>query len=341
VLASHDGGRLGHGRRKMDRDELAGHDLTHGGHGRPVGYSGASPRARGSRAAWEARTALARWFADRRERYPWRIQPNPYRILVGEVMLHQTQASRVAPAFDRFLPRFPTVQALASATRADVIRAWAGLGYNRRAVALHEAARTIVREHAGRVPSDPEDLLRLPGVGPYTAAAVAALAHGRPVAAIDTNVRRVMARAVLGRDPSETDHRAVARAAAVWLDECEPAGWNQAVMDLGREVCRPVPRCGDCPLIPVCLFVGKGRRSVSLKRRQPAFEGSLRQVRGGIVRTLRSVPAATLASLSRTTGAPLDRVAEAVLALAGDGLVRAGPAALSGRPAGRVGLAGQ
>lgn len=119
--------------------------------------------------------------------YPWRASRDPYAVLVSEIMLQQTQAARVVPVFVRFLGAFPSVASLAAAGRGDVVRAWAGLGYNRRAVALSEAARAIVRDHDGRVPADPQVLRTLPGVGPYTAAAVAALAFGAPVAAVDTN----------------------------------------------------------------------------------------------------------------------------------------------------------
>ncbi|HEX9235545.1 MAG TPA: A/G-specific adenine glycosylase, partial [Actinomycetota bacterium] len=129
--------------------------------------------------------ALLAWFEPRRRLYPWRGVSDPYRILVSEVMLQQTQASRVIPAYERFTKFFPTVERLAAAPAAEVIEAWSGLGYNRRAVSLWRAAQAIVSEHGGRVPSDPGSLCRLPGVGPYTAAAVAAVAHGRPVPAID------------------------------------------------------------------------------------------------------------------------------------------------------------
>lgn len=139
------------------------------------------------------------WYRPRRHAYSWRRgRRSPYRTLVSEVMLQQTQASRVEPIFDAFVARFPDVGALGAASRADVLRAWAGLGYNRRAVALHETARIVVREHGGRVPRDAEALTRLPGVGPYTAAAVASIGHGDPVAALDGNVRRVVARAIRG-----------------------------------------------------------------------------------------------------------------------------------------------
>ncbi|HXF73820.1 MAG TPA: A/G-specific adenine glycosylase, partial [Actinomycetota bacterium] len=125
--------------------------------------------------------ALLAWYAPRRRAYPWRATRDPYRILVAEVMLQQTQASRVVPRYRAFLGRFPSVRALAAAPRADVLRAWSGLGYNRRAVLLHEAARALARDHGGRLPRDPEGLRRLPGVGPYTAAAVAAIAFGARV----------------------------------------------------------------------------------------------------------------------------------------------------------------
>src|SRR5438445_5270827 len=132
----------------------------------------------------DTRAALLAWYEPRRRRYPWRVGPDPYRVLVSEVMLQQTQAERVGPAFERFVGRFPDVHALAAAPKADVLRAWGDLGYNRRAVRLAEAARAVVRDHGGRIPSDPATLRSLPGVGPYTAAAVASIGHGLPVAAI-------------------------------------------------------------------------------------------------------------------------------------------------------------
>jgi A/G-specific adenine glycosylase len=138
-------------------------------------------------------------------------------------MLQQTQAARVGPAFERFLDRFPTVHDLARATRDDIVRSWAGLGYNRRAVALSETARSLVQEHGGRVPRDPGLLRRLPGVGAYTAAAVAALAFGEPVAALDTNVRSVVARVRAGRDAEEIVPADLHEHAERWLDRADPA----------------------------------------------------------------------------------------------------------------------
>src|SRR5262245_9496841 len=206
----------------------------------------AMPSSKGSPRRVGAK-ALRRWYAPRRGAYPWRETHDPYAIWVSEVMLQQTQASRVVLAYLAFLARFPTVASLAAATRRDVVRAWDGLGYNRRAVWLSEGARAIVREHGGRMPRDPATLRTLPGVGPYTAAAVASMAFGEPVAVVDTNVRRVVARVHLGVDGRDAPAGRVRELAQAWLDRWDPVTWNQAVMDLGREVCRPRPRCAICP----------------------------------------------------------------------------------------------
>ena len=269
------------------------------------------------------RRALRAWYRPRRGAYPWRRGGiDPYAVLVSEVMLQQTQAARVAAAFDGFLRRFPNVSTLAAAAPADVLRAWSGLGYHRRAVALHEAARTIVRVHGGVVPGDPGALQHLPGVGPYTASAVAAMAFGRPVVAMDVNVRRVASRVVLGREPEVRDGPRIAAAGRVLLDRRDPATWNQAMMDLGREVCRPVPRCEACPLEPWCRFrrAGMPGRSAIAPRQSP-FEGSNRQVRGRIVAVLRERPSAGAIGLARATGTELARISRALEGLLSDGVV--------------------
>ena len=287
----------------------------------------------------DANGALLRWYRPRRAAYPWRTgAPDPYRTLVSEVMLQQTQAPRVAAALGPFLARFPSIAALAAAPRSDVVRAWGALGYNRRAARLHEAARVTVRYHGGRLPSDPAQLRALPGVGPYTASAVASIAFGVPVAAVDTNVRRVAARFLFGANPEGVDRTQLREAIDGWLHRREPGTWNQAVMDLGRLVCRPAPRCDVCPLAAGCRFRASSRPRPRA-RSQPAFRGSWRELRGAIVRLLRSRPSATLSSLAGRTGRPLHDVAAAVRALDRDGLVRAGPAALAGRPSGRLRLA--
>jgi A/G-specific adenine glycosylase len=298
----------------------------------------------------DLRRALMEWYRPRRGAYPWRVRATPYRVLVSEVMLQQTQAGRVVPAFERFVARFPSITALARAPRSEVVREWSGLGYNRRAVALSETARTVVAEHEGRIPRSREDLRRLPGVGPYTAAAVASLAFGEPVAAVDTNVRRVVARSVLGVDGPGVSPGEVGGAAERWIDRGDPGGFNQALMDLGREVCRPVPRCEACPLSAPCRFrrarpparhpsSRPGPALGASRGAQPTFQGSSRQVRGKVVEALRARRWTTLAGLAREVGVSPSRVGQAVRSLAAEGIVRPGPAATAGRPRGRVALA--
>ncbi len=272
----------------------------------------------------------------RRRAYAWRRgRRSAYRTLVSEVMLQQTQAARVEPIFEAFVARFPRVDALAAASRADVIRAWAGLGYNRRAVALHEAARSIVREHRGRVPDDMDALTRLPGVGPYTASAVASIGYGTPVAALDGNVRRVVARAVRGAEPDEVAAADLASDAQAWLDPTAPGDWNQAIMDIGRLFCRPAPRCEECPLAPRCRFRLARRAGRSSGRRQSPFEGSARQVRGAVVAALRQTKRSVSAeALAERTGHRLPAVAVATASLAAEGIIertRSGRLRLSGR----------
>ncbi len=202
-----------------------------------------------------------------------------------------------------------------------MLRAWAGLGYNRRAVSLHRAAQAVVAEHGGRVPTDLADLQRLPGVGPYTAAAVASIAGGVPVAAIDVNARRIVARVRYGRDAAGVSTGDIDATAASWVNRTDPGAWNQALMDLGREHCRAVPRCDGCPLARACRFVQAGRAPVPAARRQSRFEGSLRQVRGGVVDVLRARPSAGVAGLAQSTGFAADRITEALGGLERDGVV--------------------
>jgi A/G-specific adenine glycosylase len=197
---------------------------------------------------------LSVWFARHARDLPWRRTRDPYAILVSEVMLQQTQVERVVPRYLAWLERWPTVAALADARAADVIRAWQGLGYNRRAVNLHRAARTIGAS------GWPEDLTELPGVGRYTADAVACFALGQDVLPVDTNVRRVLERSGLSFDGADA----------------------QALMDLGATVCLArVPRCGACPLATRCP--SRGRRYEPL-RKQSAFEGSFRAQRAHALR---------------------------------------------------------
>jgi A/G-specific adenine glycosylase len=234
-------------------------------------------------------------------------------------MLQQTQAARVEPLFVAFMERFPTVRALAAASLADVLRAWAGLGYNRRAVALHRAAQVVVAEHGGRVPIDPMVLQTLPGVGPHTAAAVASIAGGQPFCAKEVNVRRVVGR--VGFGATSASLATVDATATRWLDRDDPGAWNQALMDLGREHCRSIPRCEGCPLRPWCRATQDGGAVRSAGRSQGTFEGSMRQVRGRIVDVLRKRPTAGASALARATGCEQERIAQALTGLVRDGVV--------------------
>jgi A/G-specific adenine glycosylase len=263
-----------------------------------------------------ATVAVRRWYAPRARAYAWRRgRPSAYRTLVSEVMLQQTQASRVEPIFEAFLRRFPTVRALARAERGDVVRAWAGLGYNRRAVALHRAAEAVVQRHGGRVPVDPVALRALPGVGPYTAAAVASIGGGAPVPALDVNVRRLVSRVTGSRE-------GVDETAAAWVDTADVRAWNQALMDIGREHCRATPRCEGCPLDRWCAFRRRGIGDPWVAgRRQTAFEGSMRQVRGRIVAMLRDRPSAGVLTIGREIAAAPERVDAALASLVADGVV--------------------
>lgn len=280
---------------------------------------------------------LLAWYAPRRRAFPWRRTRDPYRILVAEVMLQQTQAARVARAYPAFIRRFPTVAVLARATRAEVVAAWEGLGYNRRALALAECARAVVRDHAGRIPRDADALRALPGVGPYTAAAVASIAFGDRVPALDVNVRRVVARWRLGADAHDVAPSIVAEASRRAIDPDDPGAWNQALMDVGREHCRPRPRCAGCPLARACRFRRSGAVPSPAPRRTEPFAGSSRQVRGAVVRELRG-GSATVGRLAAATGFPPERIAAALAGLVRDGLVEAGPSAVTGALGGRARL---
>jgi A/G-specific adenine glycosylase len=288
-----------------------------------------------------ANERLFAWYRPRRRAFPWRARHrDPYPILVSEVMLQQTQASRVAAAFEPFIERFPTVANLAAAPRSAVVTTWGGLGYPRKAVALSRAARTIVDEHGGEVPRDLESLRGLPGIGPYTASAVASLAYGTRVPAIDTNVARVVARVRLGAEAHDSSRADIAAAAEAWIDASRPGDWNQAAMDLGREICRPRPRCHACPLAARCTFARLGRLPSRPQRRPSTFEGSDRQVRGSVVRLLRSTPSRSmsLSTLAARSGHSEARVAACVVTLVADGIIAAGSKALRGDSSGRVRL---
>ncbi len=217
--------------------------------------------------------ALLAWYRAHGRALPWRSTRDPWPILVSEVMSQQTQITRVVPAYERFLARFPTPSDLARADLAAVIRTWDGLGYQRRAVNLWRTAAIVAEDGWPRTVAG---LKVLPGVGAYTAAAVACFAFGEPVATVDTNLRRVVGRWI-GR-PLSSDDRI-----DPLVDQADPGGWNQAVMDLGAALCRPAaPDCQRCPVSAWCsdpmVYVAPPRQS--------RYQGSVRQARAAILKTL-------------------------------------------------------
>ncbi|MDQ2914651.1 MAG: A/G-specific adenine glycosylase [Chloroflexota bacterium] len=257
------------------------------------------------------RRRVLTWYGRSGRDLPWRRTRDPYRVLVSEVMLQQTQVSRVLPAYRRFLGRFPTLRALSRAPLGEVLREWSGLGYNRRARDLHR----IARRHSSGLPRTVALLDALPGIGAYTASAVACFAFGEAGAFADTNIRRVLGRAILGRTASDRE--------AIELDRRfgsrpEAAGWHHALMDIGATICRSSkPRCEACPVQAICAYEGAERAP---RRKQSPFGSSDRRVRGAIVRHL----------VGSNTGLTIDalrrdikdaRVPRLVRILASEGLV--------------------
>ena len=240
--------------------------------------------------------SLSAWADGARRDLPWRHTRDPWAVLVSELMLQQTQVARVVPRYEAFLARFPTPAATAAAPLAEVVRAWAGLGYNRRAVNLHRAAGEIVGRHGGRPPDTLAELVALPGVGRYTARAVLAFAFEVDVGVVEVNSARVLARAVAGRRLAATEAQALA-------DRLVPAGggwaWNQAMLDLGATVCtKSAPRCDACPLQSCCAWTTDPSQpdpavgSAGCGSRQSTFAGSDRQGRGRLIDALRLGPLA-------------------------------------------------
>lgn len=255
---------------------------------------------------------VLRWYRRHGRDLPWRRTKNAYAILVSEIMLQQTQVSRVEPKYRDFLRRFPTIRSLAASQLRDVLRCWSGLGYNRRARRLWECARQIVAQHSGRVPRDVAALRELPGIGRYTAGAIVGFAYGAAEPAVDTNIRRVLSRSLLGVDAADE--------ASVWsiAREALPrdaAEWNHALMDVGALFCRAKPSCAACPLRKVCVW--RERHVVELKLdrtpelklgpyksnpnvgrdKSEPYRGSRRQHRGRVIRALTQAPSLSLMQL--------------------------------------------
>lgn len=246
------------------------------------------------------RSALTEWYATNHREFPWRETTDPYEILVSEVMSQQTQLDRVEPAWEDFLDRWPTVEDLAAAERAEVVSFWSDhrLGYNNRARYLHEAAQQVNEEFGGTFPTEPAKLETLMGVGPYTANAVASFAFNNGEAVVDTNVRRVLYRAF-----DTPDEEAVFESvAATLLPAGESRIWNNAMMELGGVLCQQTPRCdeGGCPWRKWCHAYQTGDFTAPDVPTQPSFEGSRRQFRGRIIRTLGEHEKLDIDTLGRT-----------------------------------------
>ena len=252
----------------------------------------------------ERAVALLAWYADVRRPLPWRATRDPYALLVSEVMLQQTQAARVVPYFEAFLARFPDPAALAAAPVRDVLAAWSGLGYNRRALALRAAARVVAER------GWPADLRELPGVGPYTAAAVASFAWDAAAPAVDVNVRRVIER----WDGRTLTPRPLADRAAALLPAGRAADWNQAMMELGATVCTArAARCGSCPVAAWCASADAPAPAPARTAPRARFEDTDRYARGRIV-------AALLAGADLPALEPV-RLERALAGLVRDGLI--------------------
>ena len=242
------------------------------------------------------RKIVLRWYARNKRDLPWRKTTDPYKILISEIMLQQTQVGRVEQKYPAFLRRFPTLRSLANASRADVIRAWQGMGYNNRAVRLQDLANTVVREYHGRIPSDTPTLLQLPGIGAYTAHAIACFSFERRVTVIDVNVRRVLSRLFQTMKTTDivlAEDRILAIAEKILSRDA--SSWNQALMDLGSTICTArAPGCSRCPLMSHCKSSHLGkvtyRRHRTGTKREPMHAGIPNRLwRGRIVETLRSL----------------------------------------------------
>ncbi|MET8862210.1 A/G-specific adenine glycosylase [Nonomuraea sp. NPDC004580] len=237
-------------------------------------------------------TPVLDWYEDNARDLPWRApDATPWGVLVSEIMLQQTPVVRVLPIWHEWMERWPTPKALAAEQPGEAVRHWGRLGYPRRALRLHACARAITDEHGGEVPSDHETLLSLPGIGEYTAAAVASFAYGGRHAVLDTNVRRVFARAIRGEEyPPTATSAAERRLAESLLPELGAPRWGVAVMELGALVCTArSPRCADCPITGLCAWRLNGKPPhAGPARKGQTYAGTDRQCRGRLLAVLRA-----------------------------------------------------
>jgi len=269
--------------------------------------------------------ALLAWYrVHGRTHLPWRTTRDPYRVIVSEFMLQQTQVERVIPLYEAFLDVFPDIASLAAAQAGDVVRMWRGLGYNSRAVRLHALAQTVVREHGGTLPSDRDALLALPGIGPYTASALRAFAFDLDDVALDTNIRRIVHRTALGVEhPPLAGDRELDALARASVPPGSAHDWNSAMMDVGATICTSrAPKCLLCPLRAACVAAPIDAADLAARaqrhtKRSPQaalpFEQTTRFLRGRIVDRLRDLPAGKTLALDALVTALADVVPSARL----------------------------
>ncbi len=265
------------------------------------------------------------WYRQNgRHTLPWRLTRDPYAVLVSEVMLQQTQVERVLPYYRQWLERWPTFTSLAAESPAEVIRAWRGLGYNRRALNLHRLAVEVAHRYGGELPRAERDLRSLPGIGEYTAAAVRSFAFEEPVAVADTNIGRVVARAVLGAASQRDVATAQMTAAlAALLPNRDVRAHNLALMDLGATVCSArQPRCEACPLAQRCGWRQAGMPpAAAIRTTSPRFESTARFARGRIIDALRVAPATAAELQAALPSAHHGRLDSYLQGLRKDGLI--------------------
>jgi A/G-specific adenine glycosylase len=292
--------------------------------------------------AAEQVTAIMRWYESHARDLPWRrTTASAWAVLVSEVMLQQTPVARVLPAYEAWLARWPTPPALSAASPADALRQWGRLGYPRRAIRLHAAAQVISERHGGEVPGSIDDLLALPGVGSYTAAAVASFAFGQRHPVLDTNVRRVLARMAAGRQWPAPAVTAAEIALARSLLPSRPevaARWSVAVMELGALVCTAArPRCGSCPVAATCGWRLAGSPAGPGRRGGQPYQGTDRQMRGRLLAVLRDADGPVPPAQLDAAWPDAAQRARALTGLISDGLAEHHPGggyALPARPNG-------
>jgi A/G-specific adenine glycosylase len=263
------------------------------------------------------------WYKQHKRDLPWRKTDNPYYIVVSELMLQQTQVDRVIPKYYAFLKKFPTIQSLAMASAAEVIDTWAGLGYNRRALYLHKFAQAVTAQHDGQIPGSQEELIKLPGIGPYTSQAIRCFAFRMDVSVVDINIKRIYSRLFLRGEGSNNELNNIARE---MIPHGEGVTWNNALMDFGATVCMDKPKCDSCPLQSECsAYIAGCPEKYAKPKTQSTFIGSNRYYRSLVIKALRKKKKFTLSLHEIHAIKPADKSEEwfkgIITSLERDGLI--------------------